>query len=232
MLDQIILLTDDSLVGAVKPLLEAVDPRVKVNPVLNVESLKACFQSDLSKTRLVSFGTDIIVPKKFLDALPSPAYNLHPGPPSCPGRYPSVFAIYNEIETFGSTVHEMTEAVDAGPIVAVDYFAMPEGVDRQTLDFLSFQSALTLISKLSPRLVSEGRLEPIDQGWSGKKNTQKDFEALCQLPHDVTEDEFLHRYRAVGEGPNHALEINLFGHRFTLNNQREQNITVGGQAKS
>ncbi|MCW9035960.1 MAG: formyltransferase family protein [Rhodospirillales bacterium] len=232
MLDEIILLTDEALAGAVVPLLQAVDPRVSVKSIGDIVTLERRFEEEIGKARLISFGTDIIVSQQILKSLPYPSYNIHPGPPCCPGRFPSVFAINNDIQTFGTTVHEMTEKVDEGPIVAVDYFKMPMEVDRQVLDTLSFQSAMQLISKLAPKFVSEGALPTIDEVWSGKKTSMRDFGDLCKLPADINEDEFKLRYRAIGEGPDHALSIKVFGHRFVLDNQQdEEGVTVGGQVK-
>ena len=51
-----------------------------------------------------------------LDAFAGPSYNFHPGPPNRPGRYPSVFALYDNARHFGITVHEMLPKVDSGAI--------------------------------------------------------------------------------------------------------------------
>ncbi len=67
--------------------------------------------------------------------------------------------------------------------------------------------------------------------WSGPVRTKTDFDALCRLPSDVTVDQFAHRYRAIGEGPHHALDIEIFGHRFKLDNRRNNDVVRAGQSK-
>ena len=41
---------------------------------------------------------------------------------------------------------------------------------------------------------------------------------MCELPSDINEEEFALRYRAVGEGPEHALYVNFHGCRFRMEN--------------
>ena len=82
--------------------------------------------------RLLCFSSNVIVPSAVLNALPGPAYNFHPGPPEYPGSNPDSFAIYEGAARFGATVHEMAAKVDAGPIVKVSEFDIPE--DANSLD--------------------------------------------------------------------------------------------------
>ena len=96
---------------------------------------------------------------------------------------------------------------------------------------LAFQSVMRLFERLAPALAdSEKQLTPNGEAWRGKSRRKADFLKLCELPVDVSEAEFLRRYRAVGEGPDHALSISIFGHRFKLDNQRSNEaIFRGGQ---
>ena len=71
----------------------------------------------------------MIVPAEILNALPSPAYNFHPGPPDYPGIFPSVYALYDGAAAFGVTLNEMIREVDAGPIIAVERFAVSAAAD-------------------------------------------------------------------------------------------------------
>jgi hypothetical protein len=120
--------------------------------------------------------------------------------------------------------------VDAGPICAVEWFDVAEGLDCVTLNALSFQSLMAMFVKLAPHVaVNAAPLLRRDEVWSGRTTTQQDFNALCRLPSDVSEAEFQRRYLAIGEGPDHALEITLFGHRFCLDNQHpEPDVMIGG----
>ncbi len=205
-------------------------PIVAIHPVHTQEDLIACCRGvDLSSARLLTCGTDVIVPAEVLGRLPHPGYNIHPGLPSYPGRYPSVFAIYDGAQEFGTTVHELAPQVDSGPIVAIDRFPMPEKPERAILETMSFQSVLNVVMALTPAFLSAEGLPHLDLPWQGVAKRQSDFDALCCLPSNVDEGEFHRRLRAVGEGPNHALEMTVFGHRFVLDNRRETDVLRAGQ---
>lgn len=204
------------------------EPYLRVTPVHTLDGLEARASQPLDGARLLICGSDVIVPQALLDRFPGPAYNIHPGPPERPGRYPSVFALYDGAPEFGTTVHEATASVDAGPIVAMDRFAVPEGADRATLDAMSFESVLRLLTDLCPALVRPEPLPRIAATWTNPPTRKSDFDALCRLPDDVDAAEFARRLRAVGEGPDHALEIHLFGNRFRLDNRRAGAVTLGG----
>ena len=234
MIEEILLLAEPVLSEGLETVLQAANPHLKITPIQSLARLEAKCRGRQEGTRLISFGSEIIGPTAILEVLGAGAYNFHPGPPTHPGRFPSCFFIYGGGERFGSTVHEMAAKVDSGPINAVDWFAVPNDVDRLTLDAMSFRSLFALFRKLAPHLaVSAEPLPCINEAWSGRATTQQDFEAMCRLPPDVSEQEFRLRYRAVGEGPNHALEISLFGHRFCLRNQQSNpEVLIGGEKRS
>ncbi len=230
---EILLLCETFAAGDLASILTRSAREIGITHIETLDALERACRDSTEGKRLIAFGTPIIVPGKLLDALGSPAYNLHPGPPNYPGKYPSSFAIYDGAERFGSTAHVMVPRVDAGPIVDVEWFDIPDDIDRFQLDTWSYQSVIRLFTRLAPLLAtSDAPLPHVPVSWSGRKTTQKDFDALCALPADISEQEFDRRYRAVGEGPDHALTITLFGHRFTLDNPRDdEEVYVAGRAK-
>ena len=125
----------------------------------------------------------------------------------------------------------MSERVDEGAIVGVDSFDMPDGIDRLTLDALALASAMRLVAHLAEELADiETPLHPLPVEWSGRRRTTKDFTALCEISPDISAKDFAHRYRAVGEGPDHALTVALHGRRFRLAPEGDAMVYVGGQA--
>ncbi len=63
--------------------------------------------------------------------------------------------------------------------------------------------------------------------------TRQDFENLCEVLPDVSADEFHRRYRAVGEGHEHAMFVTLHGRRFLIENMPgDGKVYVGGQVVS
>lgn len=213
----ILLLADaDELPGLTRIFWDAA-PDARIQGVSSRDELEEATATPAADLRLIAFCTDVIVPEAVLGRLPGPAYNVHPGPPWVRGIYPSVFALYEGLDRFGATLHELTMEIDAGPIVAVDEAAITPAMDRLALETLARELVTGLLTRMAPDLLTvDGPLPHLDVQWSGPAWSKKDFDALCRLPDGIDEAEFRRRLRAVGEGPNHALYFETFGRRFPL----------------
>lgn len=232
MTKQIVLLTPDEQAPDLIAILRRHNPSVAIAQAVDLDSLqRACDRLQVGD-HVLAFATPVIVPADVLDALPGPAYNFHGGPPTYPGLFPASFAIYEGADTFGVTAHEMTAQVDQGAIVAVDEIRMPAEIDRLNLEALSRQMLLALVDRLAPALLgSDAPLPTLDIPWAPHVRRMRDFDALCRLPENVDEAEFQRRYRAVGEGPFHALRIPVHGRWFRLESLAGDGAVYrGGQA--
>lgn len=226
---QILLLADADELPGLAQIFRNADADARIQEISSREELDAATSAPADDLRLVAFCTDVIVPDDVLGRLPGPAYNVHPGPPWVRGIYPSVFALYDGLDRFGATLHELTSDIDAGPIVAVDEAPITPAMDRLALETLARQLVTGLLGRMAAPLLKEnGPLPHMDTQWSGPAWTKKDFDALCRLPRDIDETEFRRRHRAVGEGPNHALYIEMFGRRFSLDQPRQSGPVVKG----
>jgi methionyl-tRNA formyltransferase len=214
---RILLLAEADELPGLTQLFWDVDKDARVLGVSTRDELDQATQSPPDDLRLIAFCTDVIVPGDILDRLPGAAYNVHPGPPWVRGTYPSVFALYNGMDRYGATLHELTREIDAGPIVAADEAPIAPDMDRLALETLARDLVTKLLIRTASALLTQDTdLAHLDLAWSGPAWTKKDFEALCRLPDDIDEAEYRRRYRAIGEGPNHALFIEKFGRRFSL----------------
>ena len=149
--------------------------------------------------RLIAFSTSVVVPGAVLDGLGTPAYNFHPGPPTYPGSNAASFAVYEGADKFGATAHVMEKKVDCGPIVAVKWFDVPEGIKFMDLELRTYEILLKMFADLAPHLAtSDEPLDVLDVPWSGQKHTRAEFEAMKELEADMDEDEIGLRYRAFG----------------------------------
>lgn len=175
------------------------------NPALNIENAPSRKHLDQSckaprpGTRLISFCSPVIVPARHLAAIDCGCYNFHPGPPSYPGRYPSVFALYEGAKNFGITLHEMVARVDEGAIVSAEWFTIPDACDLETLDTLAFKLLVKEFRLLARRLATDPTplaTKPI--GWSGTKRSKADCESLCTFSPLLADEEQTKRIRACG----------------------------------
>lgn len=175
------------------------NPDLKITVVPDRAALTKLPAAGLAGTRLVSFCSSVIVPAEMLRALPGPSYNFHPGPPERPGRFPAVFALYERAERFGVTVHEMAAAVDAGPIVAAEWFAVPADADLAALESAALAELVAVFHRLAPFLaLNPSPLPRVFIPWSGTKRTKAECDAVCRLTPDLSPDEAALRRRSCG----------------------------------
>ena len=216
MFDTIILLTGPVEQTTLGNLLRAHNPQLTVQPVATADDFAGLDAAILRRSRLVAFSTPVIVPSDILKRLGYGAYNFHPGPPHYPGWAPAHFALYEQAAEFGATAHVMTERVDSGPIVDVALFPIPAGINVLGLEGLAYAHLAQLFWRHSKALAIES--EPLPERplqWGLKKNSRRAYQAICQIPLDITKEELDHRLRVFGG--NHygvAPTIHLHGVQF------------------
>jgi methionyl-tRNA formyltransferase len=211
---RLLLLTGACEAAALGPVVAKSNPACRVVPVTSEEAL-ADADDGTPGTRLVAFCSSVIVPGAMLARLDRGAYNIHPGPPGYPGRYPACWGSYDGVRRFGATLHRMAARVDAGPIVAVDWFDVPAEVAHTALSDRVLAAAIALFVRFAPALAGESDL-PIDPDltWSGRKTRLSDYEAICRLPPDIDARELERRRRAFADQPGACLALELHGRRF------------------
>ena len=196
----IIILTGKAEWPFLRDVLKEQSPELRVAWAPNGQELEyTCGGQDVSTARLISFCSSVIVRPEILALFHGPAYNFHPGPPSFPGVNPANFAIYEGATRFGATAHVMTPEIDCGPLVGVDWFDIPDCINSQRLEEQAFSHLFKLFTNLAPALVDIDNALPIrNEGWSGRRRTIKEFEALSQPLIPISDEELRLRKRALG----------------------------------
>jgi folate-dependent phosphoribosylglycinamide formyltransferase PurN len=108
--------------------------------------------------RLVGFYSDVIVPRRYLDATSLEPVNIHPAPPEYPGKRALEFALRDRVQSYGVTAHVITLPVDTGPILAVQRFAVTPGMTEQALRYLTWRAGFALMFGLLPMLAQDAAL--------------------------------------------------------------------------
>ena len=172
----------------------------------------------LETARLISFGSRFYVKSEILNLVRYGSYNFHPGPPHYPGWAPFNFALYDRASIYGVTVHGMTSDIDAGDIVGTKKFEIPEVCDVQLLMDLTTKAMYDLYSDLIVDFAEKQTpLKAIGEDWSGHIWTKKDFENMCHIPLDVSEEELNRRIHAFGSSDGINLPYILLGnHKFMI----------------
>jgi methionyl-tRNA formyltransferase len=201
MFDTIILLTGPIERIALPAALLGHNPALTVRTIERAEELAAIDADVLARARLIAFVTPVIVPKRVLDQLGYGAVNFHPGPPDYPGWAPAHFALYDEADEFGATVHVMIERVDAGPIIDLALFPIPRDTSVFGLEGMAFARLAFLFWRMARELACDLVL-PSSMGveWGPRKYTRRDYLSMCEIPPDISASEFEKRMRVFGGG--------------------------------
>src|SRR5262249_10432530 len=143
----------------------------------------------------------------------------HPGPPHYPGWAPAHFAIYERAAVFGVTAHVMVERVDAGPIIGVEWFAIPTDATAHSLAYLTYTTLARLYWVLAKDLATQcDPLPDLGISWSGQKGSRLRYAEMCAIPLDIAKEELDRRVRAFSGGDDAGIAptIALHGHKFRL----------------
>ena len=219
MIREIVLLTGAREAPHLAGHLRVYAPALAVRHVASRADLDAAFAVEAPGRRLIAFTTNVVVPGRYLAACEFGGYNFHPGPPSYPGVYPESFAVWEGAKRFGATAHRMLKQVDAGPIVASEWFDVPPDCGRMRLATLAFEALVRIFGGLAEGLACWDRLLPESgEKWTGATRLRAEFDRMCRIEPGIAEDEYRRRYRAFGEGPFQDLHVMLHGHKFKIEN--------------
>lgn len=198
MINSIILLHRGDLSDQIIRQITSVNPLAQVVIKSSISGLIEIPHTILKNSRLISFLSGVIVPLSILRKIGFGAYNFHPAPPSRPGFESNGLAIYEGSKMFGTTLHQMNELIDTGPINSIQVFNIPNGIDcfkfhNLVIDYLQKHFS----SKLKDLLTEDELIEmPIPGG--NKKFTKEEYRAYLTLDRSITKDEFDLRVRSFG----------------------------------
>ena len=214
---QVVLLTNHALGRSLISAILNFRPGIRVVLAETIAALRTVPPADLAGARLISFCSAHIVPPDLLNALGYGGYNFHPGPPDYPGWAPFSFALYDGVKRYGVTVHGMTERVDRGPIVGVEYFPVPPNMTAPQLLTRANGAMFQLFATLANSLVNQiAPLPTLPIEWGAHSTTRKEFAARCQIPLDIAPETLRKTVRAFGVGDGfHTPTITLHGIPFT-----------------
>jgi methionyl-tRNA formyltransferase len=216
MFDTLILLTGPAEHSVFATLLRGHHSQLNVLPVFTAADLAAIEPHWLARARLIAFTTPVIVPAAVLDQLGYGAYNFHPGSPNFPGWAPAHFALYERATDFGATVHRMVERVDAGPIVEVELFSIPPASTVASLEELAYTKLVQMFWRMARVLATQPEpLTPRALRWTGKRNSRRAYQEICNIPLTIDRDDLEHRIEVFGTDHFGIVpSINLHGYEF------------------
>ena len=174
--------------------------------------------------RVIGFGTGLIVPARILDVPGMRAINIHAASPDFPGRDPHHFAAYESARVYGATMHHMIRRVDAGPIIMVELRPVAREPRPEALLAMGNDCGRVLVERLFEHLAHGTGVPAPDPAlrWSGTVGTRKRFLELCRLDASMDRAEVERRIRACSMPGHLNLHLDLHGHRFWYQPERQR----------
>ena len=132
--------------------------KIKIISSGKVEDIEGVSEDDWKIDLVISVFYDRILKRKFIDKC-NKIINIHNGPlPRYRGVSPINWALKNNENKHGITIHEITEGIDEGPIIAqVEYSIYPEvdeveDVYRRSLKYayVLFTETIVMLDKIKP----------------------------------------------------------------------------------
>lgn len=146
---------------------------------------------------IISYLSRWVVPEELLKHAKKAAINFHPASPEYPGIGCNNFALYEDAREYGTTCHYMATKVDTGRIIAVRRFPVYPEDDVESVLKRTYENQITLFFEIT-KLIADGDELPVStETWTRKPFSRKQFDELCRITPNMSEDEVRRRIRAV-----------------------------------
>ena len=140
------------------------------------EQLLGINDEKLHNSRLIAFFTEIIIPKTVLDKVSFGCYNFHPSTPNRRGWAPLNYALFEGDKQSGTTLSQINDKVDSGPIIGFDTFDVEPTDDYFSTNQKIFESAFKLFKTYRKRLFFKHELlMPMPISWGKHFKTKRDM---------------------------------------------------------
>ena len=196
----LIILSDQNFFNLLLLVLTELHTSLQVVLVNNLEELNQIGDDLKNQSRLLSIFSAEIVPYDTLKQFGFGCYNLHPGSNEYPGWRAWSFAIMNNSDQFGLTLHEMAERVDEGAIIHMQKFPRESKSTEQDF-FSSVGNFVYEFFKSFPDFfLDQERLIASDINWTGVKFRKKDVQDMIKVDQSININLLITVIRAFGFG--------------------------------
>ena len=152
------------------------------------------------------------------------AINFHPGTPELPGSGSYNWALYENKNDFGTTIHLMNEKIDNGKILEVKKFKIDSKI---TLDELikksdkfrksTFINFIKFLNKQNTFKIKKILIKKRTYLWTRKARKISDLDKMTNLNLNLSIYEIKKRVRAF-HANNYPVTLNFKKHKFVLVN--------------
>jgi len=166
---------------------------------------------------LISFLNSMYINKSVRKKIKINSFNFHPGPPEYPGFGCYNFALLDQVNFYGSTIHMINNKFDSGKIVGVKKFKITskkcnlEKLIRKTHENI-FKQAKNFINVIqNKKLKIEENIK-----WRRKAYTKKEFDIAREIKLSDSKKTVLKKIKAFSYKSYESVYLNIKGVKFEL----------------
>ena len=158
------------------------------------------WQGDL----ILSYRNYWLMPSSLINNTKIAALNFHPATPNFPGSGAYNWALYEDVDKFGITVHFMNEKIDNGKIIKIYEFPITGKETLKSLITITkkfsvsvFKDFLDLFNRTkSISEIHDMNENPENLKWIGRAKTIKDLDQMRKLDLNSSSQEFYKRIKS------------------------------------
>ena len=196
----LIILSDQNFFRLLLPVITELNSSSQIVLVNNLLELHQISDELIGESRLLSIFSAEIVPVTVLRKFGFGCYNLHPCSNEYPGWRAWSFAIMNNSDHFGLTLHEMIERVDTGDIINMQ--KIPRGLKSTEQDFFNSVGGFVIefFRSFPDFFLDQNKLSASDLKWGKVKFRKKDVQEIIKIDEGIELNLLLAVIRAFGFG--------------------------------
>ena len=172
---------------------------------------------DISKKYeyLISFLNPHYINNKVRNRIRFNSFNFHPGPPEYPGFGCYNFALLDEVNFYGSTIHLINDKFDNGKIINVKKFKIPyKKINLERLIKLTHKNIIKQAKKFIDDVIKNKIKVNNKFRWKKKAYTKKEFELAREIKLYDSKRNILKKLKAFTYKDYKSVYINLKGIKF------------------
>ena len=169
---------------------------------------------------LISFLNSMYINKSVRKKIKINSFNFHPGPPEYPGFGCYNFALLDQVNFYGSTIHVINDKFDSGKIVNVKKFKISykkcnlEKLIKKTHENILKQAKNFINVIRNKKLKIEENIK-----WRRKAFTKKEFEIAREIKLNDTRKNVLNKIKIFSYKNYESVYLNFKGLKFELKKQ-------------
>ncbi len=174
---------------------------------------------DISKKYeyLISFLNPHYIKNKVRNRIRFNSFNFHPGPPEYPGFGCYNFALLDEVNFYGSTIHLINDKFDNGKIINVKKFKISyKKMNLERLIELTHKNIIKQAKKFIDDVIKNKIKVNHKFKWKKKAYTKKEFESAREIKLYDSKRNILKKLKAFTYKDYKSVYINLKGIKFEL----------------